>query len=146
MQGNYLVTNVIGDRAVLQHEVEESESGFVGREVPMLVGGGDGNFRPVDVEIAPDGSIYVIDWHNALIGHLQHNLRDPNRDTTHGRIWRITYPSRPLAKTPVLADLPTADLVDYLTSDSARQNQRHAYRARRQLMSRPTQDVVAAAG
>ena len=40
----------------------------------------DGNFRPVDVQIAPDGSLYIVDWHNALIGHLQHNLREPNRD------------------------------------------------------------------
>ncbi|MEM1224705.1 MAG: PVC-type heme-binding CxxCH protein [Planctomycetota bacterium] len=142
-QGDFLVTNVIGDRAVLSHDVTESDSGYVGKEVPMIVGGGDGNFRPVDVDIAPDGSLYVIDWHNALIGHLQHNLRDPSRDHSHGRIWRITVPQRPLAKTPNLAKLSTTKLVDYLTTDSALANQRHAYRARRQLMSRPTAEVIA---
>ena len=25
----------------------------------------DGNFRPCDLEVAPDGSLYFIDWHNA---------------------------------------------------------------------------------
>ena len=25
----------------------------------------DRNFRPVDMEFAPDGSLYVVDWHNA---------------------------------------------------------------------------------
>ena len=44
----------------------------------------DLNFRPVDLEFAPDGSLYVADWHNALIGHMQHNARDPLRDHVHG--------------------------------------------------------------
>ena len=51
----------------------------------------DGNFRPVDLQFGPDGALYIVDWHNALIGHLQHNLRDPSRDHSHGRIWRVTY-------------------------------------------------------
>ena len=56
----------------------------------------DRNFRPVDMEIATDGSLYIVDWHNILIGHMQHNARDPLRDHVHGRIYRVTYPSRPL--------------------------------------------------
>ena len=32
------------------------------------------------MEFAPDGSLYLIDWHNILIGHMQHNARDPLRD------------------------------------------------------------------
>ncbi len=46
--------------------------------------------------MAPDGSLYFMDWSQMLIGHLQHHLRDPNRDHQHGRIYRITYPGRPL--------------------------------------------------
>ena len=42
------------------------------------------------MEIAPDGSLYVVDWHNVLVGHMQHNARDPLRDHVHGRIYRIT--------------------------------------------------------
>ena len=29
---------------------------------------------------------------------MQHNIRDPNRDHSHGRIYRVTYPGRPLLK------------------------------------------------
>jgi hypothetical protein len=25
----------------------------------------------------PDGALYFIDWQNPIIGHMQHNLRDP---------------------------------------------------------------------
>ena len=27
-----------------------------------------------------------VDWQNPIIGHMQHNLRDPNRDKVHGRV------------------------------------------------------------
>ena len=29
---------------------------------------------------APDGALYLCDWFNPLVGHMQHSLRDPNRD------------------------------------------------------------------
>ena len=41
----------------------------------------DQNFRPSDIEVGPDGALYFLDWHNPLIGHLQHHIRDPSRDT-----------------------------------------------------------------
>ena len=47
---------------------------------------------------APDGALYFADWHNPIIGHMQHNLRDTSRDRLHGRIYRVTYPGRPLLK------------------------------------------------
>ena len=58
------------------------------------------NFRPCDLEIAPDGSLYFIDWHNTLIGHMQHSARDPLRNSEYGRIYRITYTKRPLVDAP----------------------------------------------
>ena len=49
--------------------------------------------RPTS-KIGPDGAIYFLDWQNPIIGHMQHNLRDPSRDRTHGRIYRVTYEGR----------------------------------------------------
>ena len=140
VQGNFLVTNCIGDRAVLNHEVREEGSGFVGKEVPSIVACRDGNFRPVDVQFAPDGSLYIVDWHNALIGHLQHNLREPNRDHSHGRIWRVTYPSRPLVEPAAIDGQPVADLLDLLKLPEDRTR----YRARRELGQRDSDEVIAA--
>ena len=100
------VFTIIGDRAVLSHTVRDESSGFVGQEVTPIVSCEDGNFRPVDLQFAPDGSLYIVDWHNALIGHLQHNLREPNRDHSHGRIWRITCRGRPLSEVPSIAGEP----------------------------------------
>ncbi|MCZ6794399.1 MAG: GDSL-type esterase/lipase family protein [Planctomycetota bacterium] len=142
VQGNFLVTNCIGDRMVLNHQVREEGSGFVGKEVTPIVSCEDGNFRPVDVQIAPDGSLYIVDWHNALIGHLQHNLRDPKRDHSHGRIWRVTYKGRPLVKPAKIDGEPIPALLELLKVPEDRTR----YRARRELAERETADVVGALG
>jgi len=139
MQGDFLLTNVIGDRSVLQHGMEEQDSGFLGTEKTPLVDGDDGNFRPVDVQIGPDGALYIVDWHNALIGHLQHNLRDPSRDHSHGRIWRVTHKDRPLVTPPKVAGEPIAALLQLLESHEGR----HRYAARRELAERDAEDVAA---
>jgi putative membrane-bound dehydrogenase-like protein len=140
VQGNFLVTNVIGDRAVLNHEVTEEESGFVGKEVDPIVSCEDGNFRPVDLQFAPDGSLYIVDWHNALIGHLQHNLRDPSRDHSHGRIWRITHKDRPLLQPAKIEGQPIAALLELMKMPEDRTR----YRARRELAQRDSAEVISA--
>jgi putative membrane-bound dehydrogenase-like protein len=139
VQGNWLVTNCIGDRAVLNHSVAEKGSGFEGEEQTPIISCDDGNFRPVDVQFGPDGSLYIIDWHNALIGHLQHNLREPHRDHIHGRIWRVTYKDRPLSKPAKIDGEPIASLLELL-KDSENNTR---YRARRELAQRPTTEVTA---
>ncbi|MCA8989998.1 MAG: HEAT repeat domain-containing protein, partial [Planctomycetaceae bacterium] len=138
IQGNFLLCNCIGDRAILNHSMREENSGFVGTEVEPLVFCDDGNFRPIDLQFAPDGSLYIVDWHNALIGHLQHNLREPNRDHSHGRIWRVTYPERPLVKVPVIEGAKVDQLLKLLREPE----DRTCYRVRRELAARPSQEVL----
>ena len=140
VQGNWLVTNCIGDRMVLNHKIREEGSGFVGEEVEPIMSCEDGNFRPVDIQFAPDGSLYIVDWHNALIGHLQHNLRDPSRDHSHGRIWRVTYKGRPLLTPPMIDGAPIEDLLELMKVPEDRTR----YRARRELAARDSDKVIAA--
>ncbi len=137
-QGNYLLNNVIGFQGILQHTVADEGSGFVGKEIEPLLYSSDRNFRPTDIQFGPDGALYIVDWFNPLIGHLQHSIRDPNRDHTHGRIWRITYPSRPLLPVPRIAGEPIAALLDQLKT----YEDRTRYRVRLELREHPTQQVV----
>ena len=102
-QGDYLLNNDIGFQGILRYRVKEDGSGFAGTPVEPLLRSSDTNFRPVALQFGPDGALYVVDWFNPLVGHMQHSLRDPNRDHTHGRIWRITYPKRPLLEKPRIA-------------------------------------------
>ena len=98
-QGDYLLNNCIGFQGILRYRVKEDGSGFAGRRSSRCSSSTDPNFRPVALQFGPDGALYVVDWFNPLVGHMQHSLRDPNRDHTHGRIWRITYP-KPSAGRP----------------------------------------------
>ena len=92
------------------------------------------------MEFAPDGSLYLVDWHNVLIGHMQHNARDPLRDHVHGRIYRITYPSRPLVEPAKVAGATIAELLDNLKLPEYRTR----YRSRRELRGRDTSEVMSA--
>ena len=139
-QGNFLINNVIGDRSVLQHTVKDRDSGFEGTEITPLVYCEDGNFRPVDLQFGPDGALYIVDWHNALIGHLQHNLREPNRDHTHGRIWRVVATGRELQKPPKIAGEPIEKLLELLKMPEDRLR----YAVRRELAERESDDVTQA--
>src|SRR5262245_47692683 len=84
MQGDLLVPNVIGFQGILRYKVSDAGASFSAVEQEPIVFSSDPNFRPSDLEMAPDGSLYFTDWHNPIIGHMQHNLRDPNRNKIYG--------------------------------------------------------------
>lgn len=139
IQGDFLINNTIGFLGTKEHTLEEDGTGYKSRFRMDLLTSNDPNFRPVDLEFAPDGSLYVIDWHNVLIGHMQHNARDPLRDHSHGRIYRITYPSRPLVKPAKIADASIEELLDNLKLPEYRTR----YRTRRELRGRDVAQVLA---
>lgn len=138
-RGNLLVANVIGFQGILQYKLEDKGSSFSAVEVEPLVFSSDPNFRPSDIEVAPDGSIYFIDWQNPIIGHMQHNLRDPSRDKVHGRVYRIKSSTRPLLTPEPIAGEPLPKLLDLLKHV----DDRVRYRARIELSGRPTNEVIA---
>ena len=139
-RGNLLVNNVIGFQGILQYKLQDKDSSFGATEVEPIVSSTDPNFRPSDVEVAPDGSIYFIDWQNPIIGHMQHNLRDPSRDRIHGRVYRVIYEGRDLVKPTPIAGQPIAALLAALQE----KDDRVRHRARIELGSRPTDEVLAA--
>jgi len=162
MQGDFLICNVIGFLGIKHYHLERNpETGAVwgepaGNELVARRTNPDGsvaeersrgflmsadkNFRPSDAIFAPDGSLYVSDWHNVIIGHMQHNIRDPNRDHIHGRVYRITATGRPLQKPVAVDGQSIPALLDNLKSpvDGIR------HRTRVELSARNTKDVMAA--
>lgn len=124
VQGDFLINNTIGFLGTKQHTLQDSGTGFISKHRQDLVWGDDQNFRPVDIEFAPDGSLYMVDWHNLLIGHMQHNARDPLRDHAHGRIYRITYPSRPLVEPAKIDGASIDELLENLKLPENRTRER----------------------
>jgi len=142
-QGLFLNTNVISFQGIFRSKITEEGSGIRGETIEPLVDGdikANPNFRPSGVAVAPDGSLYFMDWSQMLIGHLQHHLRDPNRDHQHGRIYRITYPSRPLLVPKKIAGESIENLLELLKEheDNVRM------RAKIELDTHDTAKVIAA--
>ena len=140
LQGHFMICNSIGFLGIGLSAIREDGAGFLGTLAGDLVSGNDPNYRPVDLEFAPDGSLYFVDWHNALIGHMQHNARDPNRDHDHGRIYRVTYPGRPLVPVAKVAGATIPELLENLKLPEYRTR----YRTRRELRGRPAAQVLPA--
>ena len=140
MQDDLLVGNVIGFQGILRYKVEDKGASYTATELEPMLSSSDPSFRPTDFEIGPDGALYFSDWQNPIIGHMQHNLRDPSRDRTHGRVYRVTYEGRPLANPPKVAGEAIEKLLDVLKV----QESRVRYRARIELSDRPSADVLAA--
>jgi mono/diheme cytochrome c family protein len=71
---------------------------------------------------------------------MQHNARDPLRDHVHGRVYRVTYPSRPLVTPAKVAGATIPELLDNLKLPEFRTR----YRTRRELRGRDPEDVLKA--
>ncbi|TDU81845.1 putative membrane-bound dehydrogenase-like protein [Prosthecobacter fusiformis] len=140
VQGDIILCNAIGFLGIKQHQIVDDGTGWKTTFRQDLLKSTDGNFRPVDLEFAPDGSLYVIDWHNVLVGHMQHNARDPLRDHVHGRVYRITYPGRPLVKPAQVEGAPLTTLLNNLKEPELRTR----YRTRREIRSHPVTEVLPA--
>ncbi len=140
MQGHLLVGNVIGFQGILQYKVEDKGASFTAKEVEPILSSTDPSFRPADFEIGPDGALYFTDWQNPIIGHMQHNLRDPSRDRTHGRVYRVTYEGRPLNVPAKVAGQSIAALLDLLKEDEYRVR----YRVKLELSARNSDEVLEA--
>ncbi|MBI4664070.1 MAG: c-type cytochrome [Verrucomicrobia bacterium] len=133
-----MVGGTFFNNAVGRWRLSEDGSGFSAKELPPLIESTNRSFRVVDVKVGPDGAIYLGDWYNPIIGHYQYSFRHPDRDKTHGRIWRVTRKDRPLAPKPKIVGVPLEQLLEHLKApENYTRNQ-----ARRVLAEFPAQNLV----
>ena len=138
LQNNFLICNTIGFLGVLQYEVKYNGAEITAVRTDDIVRSDDPNFRPSDIEVGGDGALYVADWHNALIGHMQHNMRDPNRDDEHGRVYRISAIDRQPLRPVKMRGKPIEEVLqNFFAKDNGIR-----YRARLELSGREREDVV----
>ena len=83
--GNPVTGRVNHDR------LERHGSTYQAIEQPDFITCDDPWFRPVDLQMGPDGALYIADFYNCIIGHYEVPLTHPRRDRDRGRIWRVVY-------------------------------------------------------
>lgn len=85
--------------------IEKNGAGYLEKDGGNLMASSDEWFSPVEAKVGPDGAVWVLDWYNFII---QHNptpnvdrggydavngpgnaYKNPLRDKSRGRIWRI---------------------------------------------------------
>jgi putative membrane-bound dehydrogenase-like protein len=79
---NQMIHAEAGHNVVRAYPVLNDKAGYKGNIV-NLVKSKDQWFRPSDVAVAPDGSIFIADWYDPAVGG--HKFGDPER----GRIYRV---------------------------------------------------------
>jgi putative heme-binding domain-containing protein len=109
-----IITNDFRANRVVRFKISDDGSGFSSKLMPDLITSTDRAFRPIDVRLGPDGALYIADWYNPIINHGEVGFRDPRRDHTHGRIWRVTAKGRPLVPRPALVDASIPELLEQL--------------------------------
>jgi putative membrane-bound dehydrogenase-like protein len=117
--------------------VRNPDGSVTAQHLPDLLTSEDDWFRPVNMEFGPDGSLYIADWYNKIISHNELPTTHPDRDKSHGRIWRIRHISQ---KPRVILDfnqVKTEELVNYLKSPSLWEKRA----AWHQISDRPTSET-----
>ena len=87
-----------GPRVVRAYPVEKDGAGYKAEHGRTSSPVDDSWYRPADVCVAPDGSVYIADWHDAGVGG--HNMADRALQTMTGRV----IGSRPRAHKPSVAE------------------------------------------
>ncbi len=116
-----IIGNVMPSR-INRDRVEWRGSTSVGHEMPDLVSVTDPWFRPVDLQLGPDGALWVADFYNRIIGHYEVPLVHPGRDRERGRIWRIVPPKQSAASVPLATSLTLPTTLDGLVTELASSN------------------------
>jgi putative membrane-bound dehydrogenase-like protein len=117
-RGQYIAGNLLSN-AVYTHKLTPKGASFTAEHGVDLLVANDDQFRPVDLQLGPDGCVYVADWYDKRAAHL-----DPidNWDKTNGRVYKIEYtkPGEPGGVSPRdmkpfdLQKMKTRELVDVL--------------------------------
>ena len=108
----YLVAPMSLMNRVMASKMSRDTSTYRTDDIEPLVMTDDRWFRPVDTKVGPDGAIYMADWYDSRLTHV-----DP-RDTwdrEHGRVYRLQATGAKPVKPFDLAKLSSDELTRYFT-------------------------------
>ncbi|MFT5129094.1 MAG: hypothetical protein ACI8W8_002714, partial [Rhodothermales bacterium] len=111
-----LLANPITSRINAVRIVRNPDGTVSSEHLEDFLSSDDDWFRPVNMEFGPDGCLYVADFYNKIISHNEVPRAHPDRDKSHGRIWRIRYTGATPPKVIDFTKLPTAELPAQLKS------------------------------
>ena len=136
-QGKVFTNQYKNFQGVLLHDWTENGTTYNHKRLGKVFEAHNKACIPVDLELGPEGALYVADWYNPVLGHMQYSLRDERRDSSKGRIWRVTWKNRPLDTPAKIVGASAGELLDLLKA----YEDRNRYRARRVLWDLPEETL-----
>ena len=103
-------------RQVQALRIHRDVPGYRLEKLPDFMTSSDGMFRPIAIHFGPDACLYVVDWYNKIISHNEVPRNHPDRDKTHGRVWRVRHESQRMREIPNVAKAGSAELLNHLAS------------------------------
>lgn len=97
---------------VVETEIKPRGSTFETKDIQFAVTTSDRWFCPVDIKIGPDGGIYVCDWYDNNVSHLEASVGKTDKED--GRIYRLIAKNAKPVKPFDLGKLPSIELIEYL--------------------------------
>lgn len=124
----YIAANPLAN-AVYWHTFKRTGSTYATEQGGDFLVGNDLWFRPIDCITGPDGAVYIADWCDKRLNHV-----DPvdNWDRTNGRIYRVTAKGAPPPRLFDLRKMTSIELIEML----GHANSWHVGEARRLLAER----------
>src|SRR5262245_11522421 len=115
---------------VVMSDVLPDHSSFKTKDVGFALQSTDTWFRPVDIQIGPDGALYVADFYEQRIDHASHYQGRVHKES--GRIFRISKKGSPPPRPINVAKVDSGELLLWLKEPSKPQRQA----AQRELLLR----------
>jgi putative membrane-bound dehydrogenase-like protein len=101
---------------VLYSAVDANGSTFKTSDLGHVLTTSDSWFRPVDIQVGPDGGLYIADLYEQRIDHASHYQGRIHRES--GRIYRLQGKNAPPPPSFDLGKLTTAELVETLQHEN----------------------------
>ena len=131
-EGKIFAIEPLQGRVMLAERIAEGST-FRTRDLGPVVTTTDRWFRPVDIKAGPDGAIYICDFYERAISHIE--SEKGNTDATNGRVWRLGQ--RPMPEAKPSTELSEAEeLAALLKAARAELGNRSSLGAERMLPSR----------
>ncbi|HMC66773.1 MAG TPA: c-type cytochrome, partial [Gemmataceae bacterium] len=114
LRGSIIMGSIHGC-SIKRDVLRRNGSTFTAGHASDFLVSGDKNFRPINLRWGPDGSIYVIDWHDQ---NPCHQAAPDSWDMTHGRIYKIQRKGIKSQPPPDLSKKSSKQLVELLKNDN----------------------------
>ncbi|WP_411826115.1 PVC-type heme-binding CxxCH protein [Luteolibacter sp. AS25] len=109
-----LLANPITNTINAVRIVRNTDGSVTAEHLPDFLTAEDDWFRPVNLEFGPDGCLYIADFYNKIVSHNEVTTSHPDRDKSHGRIWRIRHVDQPERKIPDVTKATPEQLIAHL--------------------------------